>query len=363
MFTDPGRGGEVPPPPSVKECLVEITSALTGGMHGYMPNAGLPETRAAVAEYLRREQGVAVGPEHVVMTVGASGALNVILKALLDPGDELLSPIPCFVEYGFYADNHGGTLTTVPTNPDFTLDIEAIRRAVGLRTKVVLVNSPNNPTGQVYTDAELSALAGVLRERSRAIGRTIYLVADEPYRKIVYDGAKVPSVFAHYEHSLVVTSYSKDLCIPGERLGFGAVHPQADDAEALVNAMVLANRILGFVNAPALQQRLVCGLQGACVEVDIYKRKRDRLVSALRSFGYEVVNPPGAFYLFPRSPLRNDVEFVALLKEERILVVPGSGFAGPGHFRIAYCVSDETVEGALPGFERAIRKAGVKGGA
>ena len=347
----------VPPPAAVHDKLRQLVANLAPGMHGYMPNAGLPETRAAVAAQLSLEKGLHISADQVVMTCGAAGGLNIILKALLDPGDEVLTPVPCFVEYGFYADNHGGILKTVPTSDDFTLDLEALAKAVGPGTKVVLINSPNNPTGQIYSAVALERLADLLRQKSREYDRPIYLVSDEPYCKIVYDGHRVPSVFAAYENSLITTSYSKDLSLPGERLGFVAVHPQAADLQALLGALTLANRILGFVNAPALQQRLITELQGLCVDVSIYRRKRDLLVSELRSAGYTLINPPGAFYLFPRSPLSDDIEFVRLLQEENILVVPGSGFFGPGHFRIAYCVDDHTIEGAIPGFHRALQRA------
>jgi aspartate aminotransferase len=347
----------VPPPDTVHVKLRELVSALAPGMHGYMPNAGLPETRAAVAAQLSKEKGVTLAADQVVMTCGAAGGLNIVLKSLLDPGDEVLTPVPCFVEYGFYADNHGGVLKTAATRPDFTLDLDALDRELGPRTKVVLVNSPNNPTGQIYSAAALTELGELLRSRSQQFGRPIYLVSDEPYAKIVYDGYEAPSIFAFYENSIIASSYSKDLSLPGERLGFVAVHPRATDLQALLGALALANRILGFVNAPALQQRLICGLQGICVDVSIYRRKRDLLVAGLRRAGYDVINPPGAFYLFPCSPLADDVRFVGLLQEENILVVPGSGFLGPGHFRIAYCVDDRTIEGALPGFQRAFDRA------
>ncbi len=347
----------VPPPELVKARLLELVERDIPGKHAYMPNAGLPETRAAVSAYLSKEQGVTLGADHVVATCGAAGALNIVLKALLDPGDELLVPAPYFVEYGFYADNHGGVLKTVPTNEDFTLNLDAIEHAIGERTKIVLINSPNNPTGQIYSEPALRELGDILGRKGLQYGQAIYLVSDEPYRKIVYDNCKVPSIFQYYANSLIATSYSKDLSIPGERIGFVAVHPEADQLKELMGTLALANRILGFVNAPGLMQRLVVSLQGICVDVDEYRRKRDRMISGLKGVGYDLVTPAGAFYLFPRSPLPDDVEFVRLLQEENILVVPGRGFGGPGHFRIAYCVDDLVIERALPGFERAIVRA------
>jgi aspartate aminotransferase len=347
----------VPPPEMVKKKLVEVVQQDLPGKHGYMPNAGLAATREAVSAYLCKEHCVSLSSEHIVATCGAAGALNIILKALLDPGDEVLVPAPYFVEYGFYADNHGGVLKTVPTNEDFTLNLEAIENAVGGRTKIVLVNSPNNPTGQVYSETTIQGLGEILTRKCLQYNRTIYLISDEPYRKIVFDGYDVPCIFQHYPNSIIATSYSKDLSIPGERIGFAAVHPAAEQVKELVGALTLANRILGFVNAPGLMQRLIVELQGICVEVEVYRRKRDRFVSGLKAAGYDLVTPPGAFYLFPKSPLADDVKFVKLLQEENILVVPGSGFGGPGHFRIAYCVDDQVIDRALPGFERAMARA------
>jgi aspartate aminotransferase len=347
----------VPPPEIVKDKLLKVMMEDISGKHGYMPNAGLPETRAAVSAYLCQEHCASIASDHIVATCGAAGALNIIFKALLDPGDEVLVPTPHFVEYAFYADNHGGLLKTVPTREDFTLDLDRIDQAIGPKTKVMLINSPNNPTGQVYSESSIRGLGELLSHKSRQLGRAIYLVSDEPYRKIVYDGCCVPCIFQHYRNTLLATSYSKDLSLPGERIGFVAVHPDAEEVSRIVDALTLANRILGFVNAPGLMQRVITELQGVCVDVSIYKRKRDRLVSGLRSAGYELLVPPGAFYLFPKSPLADDVQFVGYLQEEKILVVPGSGFGGPGHFRIAYCVDDQTIENGLPGFQRAFDRA------
>ncbi len=346
----------LPPPARFREALIAVAGENTPGVHAYMPNTGLPETRRAVAEFLKTEQQVSILPDDIIMTCGAAGALNVILKAVLDPGDEVISPAPFFVEYGFYADNHGGTLKTVPTNADFTLDLAGLEAAVTEKTKVVLINSPNNPTGQIYSAESLAALGKMLSEKSRAYGRTIYLVSDEPYRKIVFDGIDVPSIFHAYSETILVTSYSKDISIPGERLGFLAVHPDAADKAKLLGAMALANRILGFVNAPALMQRVVARIQGVQVDTSAYARKRDLLCNGLAECGYDFVKPPGAFYLFPRSPIPDDVAFVQELQKELILVVPGSGFGGPGHFRIAFCVEDETITGAMPGFKKVMEK-------
>ena len=347
----------VPPPDIVKEKLLKVMMEDISGKHAYMPNAGLLETRRAVSAYMCQEHCVSMASDQIVATCGAAGALNIIFKALLDPGDEVLVPAPYFVEYAFYVDNHGGVLKTVPTREDFSLDFDKLEQAIGPRTKVMLINSPNNPTGQIYPEEAVKRLGELLTEKSRAYGHVIHLVSDEPYRKIIYDACSVPCIFQHYRNALIASSYSKDLSLPGERIGFVAVHPDAEDSGKIVEALSLANRILGFVNAPGLMQRVIAELQGICVDVNIYKRKRDRLVSGLRDAGYDLMVPPGAFYLFPKSPLADDVQFVKLLQDEKILVVPGSGFGGPGHFRIAYCVDDATIENALPGFRRAMERA------
>ena len=348
---------DLEPPKEFRQVLASVIAELPTGAHGYMPNGGYEETRAAVADYVNQEQGVRVESEHVVMTCGAAGALNCIFKALLDPGDEVVVSAPYFVEYGFYADNHGGQIRVVSTREDFTLDPAAIERAINLKTKVILINSPNNPSGQVYDRASLQQLGDLLAATSKKLNRTIYLVSDEPYRKIVYDGFEVPSIFEAYHNSIVATSYSKDISLPGERLGYLVVHPQADEVKGLLGGFVLANRILGFVNAPALMQRVITHLQGACVDVTVYQDRRDLFYRGLADAGYELVKPRGAFYLFPKSPVADDVSFVRLLQEENILVVPGSGFGSPGHFRIAYCVGNKTIESAMPGFARARKRA------
>jgi len=346
----------VPPPEKFNEILRETVSACGLDDHCYMPNTGYPLVCGSVAEYLSKEQQAPVTEKEILMTCGASGALNVALKSILDPGDEVLTPIPCFVEYKFYADNHGGVLKTVQTAPDFELDLEAIADAITEKTKAFLINSPNNPTGQVYSEASMTALGELLVQKSQEFNRTIYLISDEPYRKIVYDGVEVPSIFKSYKDSIIGTSYSKDISIPGERIGFAAVNPAATYKADLLAAMAVTNRILGYVNAPALMQRVVACMQGMSVDISEYARKREILCEGLAEFGYEFLKPPGTFYLFPRSPIADDVEFANALKEERILVVPGTGFNGPGYFRIAFCVDDSTIKNAMPGFERAIAR-------
>ncbi|MGD1968767.1 MAG: pyridoxal phosphate-dependent aminotransferase [Desulfobacterales bacterium] len=346
----------LPPPEKFNELLRDTVDSCGLGDHCYMPNTGYPMVCGSVADYLAEEQQAPVTDKEILMTCGASGALNVALKTILDPDDEVLTPAPCFVEYKFYADNHGGILKTVQSKSDFQLDLDAISDAITTKTKALLINSPNNPTGQVYPEEDLLALGALLEKKSQEYKRTIYLVSDEPYRKIVYDDVQVPSIFTSYKNSIIGTSYSKDISIPGERIGFIAINPAATYKNELVAGMTVANRILGFVNAPALMQRVVACMQGMSVEIDEYARKRKLLCDGLADFGYEFIKPSGTFYLFPRSPIPDDVEFANALKEERVLVVPGSGFEGPGHFRIAFCVDDEVIKNSMPGFEKAIKK-------
>jgi aspartate aminotransferase len=344
------------PPDSLREILREFANNPEPGQHAYMPNAGYESTRGAVAEYLKGQNQQDFTPDDVVMTVGAGGGLNVVFKTLLNPGEEVIIPSPYFVEYVFYLDNHQGVPKIVETGPDFSLDVAEIEKAIGESTRAVLINSPNNPTGKVYTQGELEALGKLLTDCSRKFGQTIYLISDEPYRKIVYDGVTVPSVFDAYNESFVVTSFSKDLSLPGERIGYAALNPDISNKAIMRGGMILCNRILGYVNAPALMQRAVARLLEESVDISIYKKKRDLLCDGLEAFGYDFARPEGAFYLFPKTPIDDDTEFVSALQEENILTVPGSGFGRPGHIRISYCVSDDVIERSLPGFERAIKK-------
>lgn len=348
----------LPPPGLFKSTLKAVIEADAPNLHAYMPNAGLPSTRKAIAARIATEQGILIDASQIVVTCGAAGALNIVCKALLEPGDEMLVSSPYFVEYGFIAENHGGVLKTVPTLPDFSLDIQALEAAMGPRTKIVLVNTPNNPTGRIYSAKSLDSLAAAMERRSAALGHTIYLVSDEPYRALVYDGGAVPSPLASYPHSIVVTSYSKELSLPGERIGYAAVNPQAEDLANLMAALSLANRILGFVNAPSLMQHVIAAFpHPALVDISLYQHARDLLASGLEAAGYEFKLPEGAFYLFPKIPgTGGDSAFLDLLREENILVVPGSAFGTPGYFRIAFCVDQSVIKGALPGFERAIGK-------
>ncbi len=341
------------PPAEFFDELSRIAADRAPGMHRYMPNAGYAQTRAAVAAQLGEETGLDFGAEDVIMTCGAGGALNVALKTLLDPGDEVVIFAPYFVEYFFYADNHGGACKVVPPTEGFLPDMAAFEDAIGARTRVVLVNSPNNPSGALYTERTLARLAEVIRRRERELGREIFLVSDEPYRKLLFDGLEYPHVFHHHARSLVATSHSKDLALPGERIGYVAIHPEYEDRVELMDGLVFCNRTLGFVNAPALMQRIVSKMQAVTVDIRQYQAKRDFMYESLTEIGYDVVKPQGAFYMFPKSPISDDVEFAARLQERNVLVVPGMGFGMPGHFRISFCVTDETLAGSIPGFRAA----------
>ena len=346
----------VEPPESFKKELINAAAHIIPNKHGYMPAAGYHDTRQAIADKINIAHGLRLSNDHVIMSCGAAGALNVILKSLLDPKDEVIVPTPFFMEYAAYIDNYGGIIRKVQTHKDFSLNVEAIAAAINDKTKAVLINTPNNPTGKVYTKKNISDLARLLTEKTRELKRTIYLVSDEPYIEIVYDGVSVPNILKAYQNSIIAYSYSKTLSLPGERIGYIAVNPDIADVDDLLNALILCTRILGFVNAPALMQRIVAKLQDVKVDVDVYKRKRDLLCSGLEKAGYKFEKPQGAFYLFVQSPIPDDVAFVQMLLKKNILVVPGSGFGAPGYFRIAYCVDDATIVNSMEGFASAIKE-------
>ena len=345
------------PPEKVRKAILEVLGDERPGKHAYMPNAGLRETREAVAGFLSKEHEVPITWEQVIMTCGAGGALNVALKTVLDQGEEVLVLSPYFVEYLFYIDNHNGVGKLVRTNEDFTLNLKEIEAAISPKTKAIILNSPNNPSGRIYDENSLNNLGILIETIKQKNNQTIYLLSDEPYSKIVYDGAKVPSIFQACANSIIATSYSKDLSLPGERIGFLAVNPKMESWKQVIDGLTFCNRILGFVNAPALMQRILTRLQGVTVNVLEYKWKRDKLCQGLADAGYSFFKPEGAFYLFPKSPIPDDVKFVNILLRENILAVPGTGFGTPGHFRLAYCVEDRVIEGSLDGFQRAIKKA------
>ncbi len=345
---------DLPPPPQFQKTLASLAANEAPGVHAYMPNGGYPFVRDAVAAQLSIEQGITLSRDEMLMTCGAAGGLNVVLKALLDPEDEVIILAPFFVEYKFYVDNHGGVSKVVPTDSEFNLDIDVIASAINEKTKAILINSPNNPTGQIYSAESLAELGKVLGAASEKNNSTIYLIADEPYRKIVFDDHEVPSIMLAYKNSIVVSSYSKDLSLPGERIGYIAVHPEIAEKNALLEALTLGNRILGFVNAPALMQRVVAELQGATVDNSIYIRRRETFCRILSAAGYQFIPPKGAFYMFPKSPLDDDVEFVRILQEQKILAVPGRGFGAPGYFRLAFCVEDAVIERSAEPFQKAM---------
>ncbi|MFP3868580.1 MAG: pyridoxal phosphate-dependent aminotransferase [Desulfobacteraceae bacterium] len=344
---------DLEPPPAFKKALWEAVQDPQPGLHRYMPNAGLLASRQQIAQYLEELHGLPFTADHVIMTCGAAGGLNVILKGLLDPGDEVIILAPFFPEYLYYIDNHGGVCRVAETDDYFRIDLGSLEATLSSRTRAVLINSPNNPTGQIYDEASLQALGQLLADYSQRYGRPIYLINDEPYRRLVYDGWSLPSVFAAYPHTLVATSFSKDLCLPGERIGYVAVSPQAQGRQELVTALILANRILGFVNAPALMQRVVAQLTHQGVELNTYAERRELFSQILSDAGYELVKPQGAFYLFPRSPIPDDAAFIQELKQENILAVPGRGFGRSGYFRLAFCVPQSMIERAASGFARA----------
>ena len=349
----------VEPPEQFNEELRRLAQNPAPGMHRYMPNAGYPETRRAVAETLAGETGLPFSGGDIVMSCGAAGAANVVLRATLNPGDEVIILSPFFGEYVYYIDNHNGAPVIVPTTEDFQLDLAAIEAAITPRTRGLILNSPNNPSGVVYSADQVRELAGLLNRQQTQLGTEIYIISDEPYRHLIYDGLTYPQVFPHYERTIVVNSHAKDLGLPGERIGYIAVHPDYPNKGELVDGMIFCTRTLGFVNAPALMQHLVRALQGVSVDVGEYQRKRDFLYSQLTEMGYSAVKPQGAFYLFPKSPLPDDAAFVDALQEWNVLVVPGRGFGAPGHFRISYCVDDRVLEGAMEGFAKAAERFGL----
>ncbi len=352
---------DVEPPEAFHEALRKLAESPLPGMHRYMNNAGSPETRAAVARKLAADSCLAVTADHIIMTCGAGGALNVALKTILNPGEEVIILAPYFVEYKFYIDNHGGVPVEVWTNREtFRLDLAAIEAAITTKTRAIIINSPNNPTGVIYQADELLALGELVKRAQGRTGHQVYVISDEPYARIAYDGKHVPTVFPLIESSLIVTSHSKDLALPGERIGYLAANPRMATVMQFMEGAVFCNRTLGFVNAPALMQRLVTGLQDVSVDVDAYQAKRDLFCENLQRLGFSMVTPDGAFYLFPKSPLADDVEFVKLAQKHHILLVPGSGFGAPGYFRIAYCVDKGMIERSMPAWKRLAAEVGLK---
>jgi len=351
---------DIEPPPAFHEVFVKLAQEDEKGSHGYMPNAGYAHVREALAKKVSKEQNVNIDGSHIVMSVGAAGGLNTVFKAICNPGDEVIVTRPYFMEYRAYTANHGAKLVEVDALEDFNLDINAIKAALSEKTAAVLINSPNNPTGKVYPASVLASLSFLLAEHGKKTGRYPYLVSDEPYREIAYN-VEVPPFLSCYGESIVVTSYSKSLSLPGERIGFIAVNPAASGKEDLLNALIYATRILGFVNAPALMQRIVAALTEARVDVSIYARRRDAFIKVLNNAGIEFSTPQGAFYLFCKVPKSktgrqdsDDKAFVEHLKKHLILGVQGSGFGKPGWLRFAYCVDEKIINASQDAFMKAM---------
>jgi aspartate aminotransferase len=341
---------EVEPPAAVLDALRQVVAENRPHGHGYMPNAGFPEVRAVMARRLAERTGIPFRGEDILMTVGAAGAINTVLKAVLDPGDEAIVLNPYFPEYRFYIENHGGRVIPVETDRQFQPDIAAIAAAITPRTKALILNSPNNPTGAVYG-------ADVLGQLDRVIPESMLVIADEPYRPLTFDGLTPPETLSILRRAVLAWSWSKAMAIAGERIGYLAIPPRLPEAAALRNACTFASRILGYINAPAIWQLVVGRVPDATVDVAPYQAKRDMLCDALSRMGYHAPRPQGSFYVFPRTPLADDLAFIRLLQAEGILAVPGTGFGRSGYMRLSLTIAKEDIERSLPGFERALRLA------
>ena len=351
------------PPQRFRAALRTLLDDESPGRHRYMTNAGFPEVRAHVASLEAARFELPIEADDITMTVGAAGGLNVVLRAVLDPGDDIVVPLPYFTEYDHYADNVGATLVRVRSGPDFQLDLDAIAAAIGERTRALLLDSPNNPSGAVYGAANLDALARLLQAASERVGRPVLVIEDSPYRDLVHDGSAAPSMMPRWPHTVHVTSHSKDLGLAGERIGYIVLSPRAQDRALLRRAFAFCNRVLGFVNAPALMQRmlpLVLGRPGGRVDVEVYARRCRRMAAGLRELGFALPEPRAGFFLFPRLPaaLRGedggDIALTDRLLAERTIVVPGTAFGVPGHLRLSMAADDESVEGALASFRRVL---------
>lgn len=348
---------DLDPPAEVVEAIKEIAADTSPMCHGYMPNPGYMQARQAMAEKTSLEQGTAVPADCVIMSVGAAGAMNCVFKALLNVGDEVIVPAPYFAEYGHYCANHGGTLRPVPTKNDFSLDTDAIKAALTEKTAAVIINSPNNPTGRIYSREEIQALSAVLTTHGEKTGRYPYIVCDEPYRAITYGGKKVAPVFPEYRQAVVVTSFAKNLSVPGERIGYIAVNPASDDASEMVAACILATRILGFVNAPAFFQKVIARSWNARCDYSLYEKRCREIMEIMDYAGLQYAKPEGAFYLFVKVPEGwngDDMAFTEHLKKFNILCAPGTGFGGKGWFRISYCVAEKTILNSKEAFYKSV---------
>lgn len=344
----------VEPPENIKKVITEILNEETPNfVHGYMNNSGYEDVRDAISTFLNKKHELNLSKNNIVMTCGAAGGLNIILKSILNPGDEVISFTPYFGEYSNYVQNFDGKLITSPTNTDtFEPDLEALSKIITNKTKALIINNPNNPTGVIYSKEALQALADLLNEKQKELHTTIYLISDEPYREIVYDDAQVPCLLKYYNNTFIGYSYSKSLSLPGERIGYVVINTLMDDFEEMTSALNIANRILGFVNAPSLFQRVIGKTLGSEVDVNIYKKNRDLLYNHLISLGFTCVMPQGAFYLFPKTPIEDDKKFCEDAKKFNLLLVPGSAFGCPGHVRLAYCISYEKIQNSLQAFDK-----------
>lgn len=346
---------DLPPPPEIKDAMLELAQVSDQPFaFGYMPNAGEVAAREALAKLVSAEQNMSVPAENIIVTCGAAGGINAFFRAVLCRGDEVICPAPYFVEYGFYAGNFGGTLKPVRSKKDFSLDIEAIADAINCNTRAIILNSPNNPTGKIYSRAELQAVASLLADARKKYDRMIYIVADEPYRFLNFDGVEIPSLLDIYDGTVAIGSFSKSLSLPGERIGYIAVSPKLADSAELLGALTLTNRILGFVNAPVVAQKLITKCWSCQVDLEIYRRRRNAMAQVLRDAGINFIMPQGAFYFFPESPTPDEKIFVNALLKERVLAVPGSGFGAPGYFRLAFCVSEKNITDSAESFKRAV---------
>jgi len=344
----------LPPPKRVNDTIIRLICQNRPGMHGYMPNAGYASVRERIAVQLNADAVVKHHSDGIVLTCGAAAGMNIVFHSLLDPQDEVIVIAPYFVEYRAYVENYGGKLVVVNADSDtFLFDVDRVKQAITDKTKAIILNSPNNPSGAIYPKALLEGLSGVLNEIEAKTGRAIYVVSDEPYRELVYDGERVPRMSDIFKHTITAYSFSKSLSLAGERIGYVAVSPGADDYKNLMDALILSNRILGFVNAPALFQSVIAECLEEQVDISAYQKKRDSLHAHITKLGFQCYLPKGAFYLFPRSPIADDVLFCnEYAAKYNILAAPGSGFGFPGYFRLAYCVSDSTIELSLPAFEK-----------
>lgn len=344
----------VPAPEAVKSAIIELLNEEDSlVLHGYTnSNAGYEDVRQAVAESLNERFGTAFAAKNITMTVGAAGGLNVILKTLLNPGDEVIVFAPYFGEYRSYVNNFDGVIVEIsPNTVDFQPKLDEFEQKITAKTKAVIVNTPNNPTGVVYSEETIKKLAAIMEAKQKEFGTEIYLISDEPYRELAYDGLTVPYLTKYYANTIVGYSYSKSLSLPGERIGYLVIPDEVTDSETVIAAANVANRILGFVNAPTLQQKVVKKCLNEKTDISYYDRNRETLYNGLRECGFECIKPQGAFYMFVKSPIADEKAFCAAAKKYHILIVPGSSFGCPGYVRIAYCVAYETIVNSLPKFK------------